>query len=67
MYLEEYDGEEWMSTYGLNYSDGNRAINYSFQVSEGATPTDVYDQFVHFLNAVYGWDVREHLDENITS
>lgn len=56
-----------MSTYGLNYSNGNRAINYSFQVPEEATPTDVYDQFVHFLNAVYGWDVRKHLDENITS
>ena len=56
-----------MSTYGLNYSNDGRAINYSFRVPEEATPSDVYDQFVHFLNAVYGWDVRKHLDENITS
>jgi hypothetical protein len=56
-----------MSTYGLNYSDGDRHIAYSFQVKEEATPEDVYDQFVHFLNSVYGWDVREFLNENITA
>ena len=56
-----------MSNYEFNYSDGTRHVNYVFQVPEEATPTDVYDQFVHFLNAVYGWDVRKHLDENITS
>lgn len=56
-----------MSTYGLNYSDGTRHIAYSFPVPDEASPSDVYDQFVHFLNAVYGWDVRKHLNENITS
>jgi len=56
-----------MSTYGLNYSDGDRHIAYSFKVPDEAAPEDVYDQFVSFLNSVYGWNVRERLYENITT
>ncbi len=49
-----------------NYSDGDRHIAYSFKVPEEATPSDVHEQFAYFLNAIYGWDVRKHLYENIT-
>lgn len=55
------------NTYGFNYSDGERHIGYSCNLPDEASPTDVYDEFVNFLNAVYGWNVREHLNENITS
>ena len=55
-----------MTTYGFNYSDGDRHIAYSFKVPEEATPSDVHEQFAYFLNAIYGWDVRKHLYENIT-
>jgi hypothetical protein len=56
-----------MSTYGFNYNNEDRHIAYSFKIQEDSPPVDVYDNFVSFLNAVYGWDVREHLNENITS
>jgi hypothetical protein len=64
--MAEYYGEKRMSTYGFNYSDGDRHIAYSFKVPEEATPSDVHEQFAYFLNAIYGWDVRKHLYENIT-
>jgi len=64
--MAEYYGEKRMSTYGFNYSDGDRHIAYSFAVPEEATPSDVHEHFAYFLNAIYGWDVRKHLYENIT-
>lgn len=48
-------------------NDGDRELSYSFTVSDEASPTDVYEQFCHFLTAVYGWDVRNHIYENITT
>lgn len=56
-----------MSTYGLNYSDEDRHIAYSFKVRDESAPEEVYEQFVSFLNAVYGWDVRNRINENITT
>ena len=58
-----------MSNNGYTFirNDGDGELSYSFTVSDEASPTDVYRQFCHFLTAVYGWDVRGHIDENITT
>jgi len=58
-----------MSKPGYNFirsrEDGD--FSYSFTLPDEASPTDVYEQFCHFLTAVYGWDVRKHIYEDITT
>jgi hypothetical protein len=56
-----------MSSYNFSHEDADRNLSYSFSMHDEATPTEIYQQFCHFLTAVYGWDVREHLNENITT
>lgn len=56
-----------MSTYEFKHNQGERQLSYSFTLTDEASPTDVYYEFCHFLTAVYGWDVRDHIDENITT
>jgi hypothetical protein len=56
-----------MSNYNFSHEDEGKNLSYSFSLTDEASPTEVYEQFCHFLTAVYGWDVREHLNENITS
>lgn len=58
-----------MSANGYTFirNDGEGELSYSFTVSEEASPADIYQQFCHFLTAVYGWDVRENIYENITT
>lgn len=56
-----------MSSYTFSHVYEDENLSYSFTVPDEASPTDIYEKFCHFLSAVYGWDVRENLDENITS
>jgi hypothetical protein len=65
--METYDGETRMSDYKFSHVYEDKNLSYSFSVHDETTPTEIYEQFCHFLTAVYGWDVRKHLNENITS
>jgi hypothetical protein len=56
-----------MSSYNFSHEYEDKNLSYSFSMPDEATPTDIYEQFCHFLTAVYGWDVRTYINENTTS
>lgn len=54
--------------YSFQYTDQHgRHIIHNIDVSEEASPLDVYESFCDFLTAIYGWDTRKFFNENITS
>jgi hypothetical protein len=56
-----------MSNYNFSHNYEDKNLSFSFSMPDEATPTDIYEQFCHFLTAVYGWDVRKHIYEDITT
>ena len=51
---------DFPETYSFNYSDGDcRSVRVSF--TPGDTWPEVLDQFVGFLNNVYGYDIRQKI------
>ena len=49
---------DFPETYSFNYSDGDcRSVRLSF--TPGDTWPEVLEQFIGFLNNVYGYDIRQ--------
>ena len=57
------DNYESGEIYTFRYSDNDRNISYTTEEGNEYWP-DVLDKFLHFLGAVYGYDIRKNVTVN---